>query len=276
MKYHVTPDGPRKCRAEQGQCPYAAAGQPHFAKQEEAQAHFEQTMEESFGAAPSVKRGEKVRQAAYRTQDRVAEKITESRAAAARATQRAKDSFRNTTQKASDTTRETSLKVAQFAGNQTENLKSRAAAQGRSTAFAAQYYFQPAKPYVQTAVRTAAASAKIVGRDIAAGAKRLNERYQITSRVSRALKKVTRPVSDYVRSRATLVSRFAKSDLAENKRKLPEKVLSKPRAATKDEQTILNVVHLDGKNQGLFDFDLISSRIHERAAAEEKATVDAS
>lgn len=49
VKYHNTPNGPARCRAEVKACPYGAAGQPHFARKDEAQAAYEKAMTKTFG-----------------------------------------------------------------------------------------------------------------------------------------------------------------------------------------------------------------------------------
>lgn len=80
MKYHNSPNGPRKCEARKdggARCPYAKAGMPHFATQEEAQAAYDATMQQQFGAFETMKitRGEKLRQASYRTEDAIIAKV---------------------------------------------------------------------------------------------------------------------------------------------------------------------------------------------------------
>lgn len=71
--YHLSPNGPRLCKAQHGGCPYAAAGEQHYASQQDAQAAYEARMAQSFGTVETVKRSpaERMRQATYSGRDEV-------------------------------------------------------------------------------------------------------------------------------------------------------------------------------------------------------------
>lgn len=69
-KYHVSPNGPRLCKATVKGCPYGS-DDAHFSTQAEAQAAYEQKMAEAFGTLETVKRTKKegLRQTGYQMRD---------------------------------------------------------------------------------------------------------------------------------------------------------------------------------------------------------------
>lgn len=69
--YHVSPNGPRLCKAEHGGCPYAAQGEPHFDTQVEAQQHYETKMGAAFGNLETIRKTpkEEFRQVLYQERD---------------------------------------------------------------------------------------------------------------------------------------------------------------------------------------------------------------
>lgn len=73
MSYHISPNGPRLCRATTGVCPYTAQGDDHYPTQAEAQVAYETRMAEAFGAVESLKKSpiESARQAGYKVRDEV-------------------------------------------------------------------------------------------------------------------------------------------------------------------------------------------------------------
>lgn len=87
MKYHNSPNGPRKCEAEKRGCNYAMAGMPHFETQAEAQSYYDESMKSQFGAFETMKitRGEKLRQTSYKTEDAIVAKIEKVQATVAQA-----------------------------------------------------------------------------------------------------------------------------------------------------------------------------------------------
>lgn len=67
--FHVTAEGPRRCGASHGGCPYALKGEPHFTTEHEAELHFQATMKEKYSELPrrhrravrvTMKRGRRV------------------------------------------------------------------------------------------------------------------------------------------------------------------------------------------------------------------------
>lgn len=61
MPYHLSPNGPTLCRAEKGGCPYARAGEPHFAMFADANTAYEERMAAAFGTIEVHKKGLKQR-----------------------------------------------------------------------------------------------------------------------------------------------------------------------------------------------------------------------
>lgn len=79
--YHLSPNGPRLCKAEKGLCPYALAGGEHFEHHADAQAAYETRMAQTFGMfdPKSVSRVEKTRQGMYQERDEVLRSVREAR-----------------------------------------------------------------------------------------------------------------------------------------------------------------------------------------------------
>lgn len=67
--YHVTPDGPRRCKAQQGGCPYASQADSHFEHADQAQHQYEKNMKAQYGVVPVLTRSAKVRLRTYRRLD---------------------------------------------------------------------------------------------------------------------------------------------------------------------------------------------------------------
>lgn len=70
MKYHLSPNGPRRCTASIRECPLGGED-IHFSTQAEAQSAYEAKMSEAFGTFEPIKRtnAEKIRQASYKMDD---------------------------------------------------------------------------------------------------------------------------------------------------------------------------------------------------------------
>lgn len=52
--FHITEEGPKPCSAEHGGCPYAKAGQEHFANEKDAAQFYEKSMAESYGKLSNI------------------------------------------------------------------------------------------------------------------------------------------------------------------------------------------------------------------------------
>lgn len=283
MKYHVSTDGPRRCKAEKGGCPYEEAGKPHFDNQEDAQAHYDKTMEDQFGFAPSMSKTEKTRQKVYATTDTAQRKVSAAKHAVQQKMQRMKDRTRNAVQKssekASESTRQASLKVAQFATTQNDTAREKV-----------QQYSSTAKPRVVAAARIASKSAQLIGRDIAKGARTIDNKYRIRARASAALQKITKPVSNYTRTRAKMISRIARTEMANsaprqntdsiqkpsvNAKPLPksvlkpvEKVSAPPRKPEPHEMISFRLHNYDGSHE-----DIGSAWLYDKQGTEQKVDV---
>ncbi len=83
MTYHISPNGPSKCRAKQGKCPYGADGADHYENVNEALMVYEKRMTETFGGFEGVKRtvAQKRTIKVYQTSDKLrgyAKKVSNS------------------------------------------------------------------------------------------------------------------------------------------------------------------------------------------------------
>ena len=89
VKYHVSPAGPRRCRASIRACRYTEAGEPHFGSQEAAQRYWEKKVVDQFGefAVASRSAAEKLRQAAYHAHDVILKKMRKRRTRSLKAKQ---------------------------------------------------------------------------------------------------------------------------------------------------------------------------------------------
>lgn len=80
VKYHLSSNGPRRCKAEVRECPYGAAGEEHYATQAEAMEAYEVRMTKQFGVMESIRGSERVRQARYKAQDGACQTIAAAKA----------------------------------------------------------------------------------------------------------------------------------------------------------------------------------------------------
>lgn len=207
MKYHVSPDGPRRCKAENGGCPYEQAGKPHFDNQEEAQQHYEQTMNEHFGVIPKMKKSEKARQNIYSKADAVETKINDTKASVRKFKEDSISKLKDFTTKTSSTTKEQSRRIADYSVDRSHVAKQKV-----------NEYSEQAKPYVKASARTTVRIAKMIGKDISVGAKKVNSRYKISERVKAAWLKVSTPVKQYTKSRAEMISRIVREEMPQSDR----------------------------------------------------------
>lgn len=288
MKYHVSPEGPRRCRATIEECPYEEAGQPHFDTQTEAQQYYDETMQEKFGVAPSMSKTEAARQKVYaasdtldRTVQETKERIADTKDAVVAYGHRIKDRVRNAlasfTKPATQETQEAVEQVAIPEPDETPQTSKE-----RVTA-----YTSPAKERVATAARIVGKSAAIFGRDIAQGVRSIDQRYQISSRVKSALSKVTRPVSDYTRSRVNMIREVVEQEKArsqeaaastgapeQTKKRVKASIadsVSEPRKASPEEILSFRLHKDDGSFE---DIDLGSGAwLYDSAGNEQKAKV---
>lgn len=65
-KYHNSPNGPRLCKAQVQECPYALAGGEHYTNFAEAQAAYEIEQSEKYGQTLSVGKSDRLVQEAHR------------------------------------------------------------------------------------------------------------------------------------------------------------------------------------------------------------------
>lgn len=93
VKYHVSPAGPRQCKARIRECRYAEAGEPHFGSQEAAQRYWEKKVVDQFGefAVASRSTVEKLRQSAYHARDVILKKMRKRRTRSLKAKQQVLD-----------------------------------------------------------------------------------------------------------------------------------------------------------------------------------------
>lgn len=69
--YHISPKGPRLCRAVTSGCPYSQAGEAHYATQQEAEQVYQEKLKQAFGIIPKQGMLERERQLIYRDIDDV-------------------------------------------------------------------------------------------------------------------------------------------------------------------------------------------------------------
>ena len=93
VKYHVSPAGPRQCKARIRECRYTEAGEPHFGSQEAAQRYWEKKIVDQFGEFAVVSRSaaEKLRQSAYHARDIILKKMRKRRTRSLKAKQQVLD-----------------------------------------------------------------------------------------------------------------------------------------------------------------------------------------
>lgn len=239
--YHVSPDGPRPCKDTSDRCPYAKAGKPHFGSQEEAQGHYESVMEEQFGSVSKLSKIESARQKTYATTDKAKSyaahkvddakgKINEGRAVVAHEAHLVKEDFASMRNDAvnlkNSIARKSSEKLSQFK-TKASDASHRAAETTKSLATRAKDVTSEKATRAAEAVRKhgtaigrkAAATGRVVkriaalvGRDVATGTRRVDNRFQITSRIKSAVKKVSEPTSRYAKSRASMIKRIANEE----------------------------------------------------------------
>ena len=78
IKYHNTPNGPRRCKAEIRECIYAESGGDHYDNFADAQKAYETKMEEVYGTQPVLSKSDKLNQAAHKTVYTAQEQLNEA------------------------------------------------------------------------------------------------------------------------------------------------------------------------------------------------------
>lgn len=81
MLYHLSPNGPSPCRAKNGQCPYAKAGEPHFDNIEAASLAYDQKMRDTFNTFETLKKtsSRRLKEAGYKTSENVRQGATKAK-----------------------------------------------------------------------------------------------------------------------------------------------------------------------------------------------------
>lgn len=98
MKYHVSPDGPRKCDVDEDNpnsrgCKYAIAGEPHFNNIDEANTYYQEQLAAAFGVIEPIRVGTRARNAAYKAEENVRAAATAVKEAPRNAARAAKAKF---------------------------------------------------------------------------------------------------------------------------------------------------------------------------------------
>lgn len=74
MKYHISENGPKPCKAKVKDCPYGQRGEAHYETQQEAYQAFESKLKNEYGAL-GVKKAKRINRSAiqrfYRQQDKI-------------------------------------------------------------------------------------------------------------------------------------------------------------------------------------------------------------
>lgn len=72
LKYHISSNGPRICKADVRECPYGVQGEPHFSSYEDAITAYNNKMVEAFGGIDTIKLNakQKLHKTYYKTQEK--------------------------------------------------------------------------------------------------------------------------------------------------------------------------------------------------------------
>lgn len=82
MRYHITPNGPSRCRAKtEDSCPYGRAGEPHYDNIEEASAAYDAKLKATFNTFDTIKKntGRKTKETVYKASERTVDGVKTAR-----------------------------------------------------------------------------------------------------------------------------------------------------------------------------------------------------